>query len=64
MTGPRHKHESRGAIDRFFRDIEAVPGLVVLAESPDAGLCLVEDTNLNNAYMFNHLEYDTETLAT
>ena len=64
----------RGFPDRFLvpvsrhtetlrADIESVPGLVVLAESPDAGLCLVEDTNLNSAYMFNHLEYDTETLA-
>ena len=64
----------RGFPDRFLvpvsrhtetlrADIEAVPGLVVLADSADAGLCLVEDTNLNNAYMFNHLEYDTETLA-
>ena len=44
-------------------DIERVPGLTVLAESPAAGLCLVEDTNLGAAYMFNHLEYDTETLA-
>ena len=69
-----HSTLLRGFPDRFLvpvsrhtetlrADIEAVPGLVVLAESPDAGLCLVEDTNLNNAYMFNHLEYDTETLA-
>ena len=64
----------RGFPDRFLvpvsrhtetwrDDIERVPGLVVLAESADAGLCLVEDTALNSIYMFNHLEYDTETLA-
>ena len=44
-------------------DIEKHPGLRVLAESDDAGLCLVEDTNLNQVYMFNHLEYDNNTLG-
>jgi homoserine O-succinyltransferase len=44
-------------------DIEEIPGLVVLAESEAAGLCLIEDRNLDNVYMFNHLEYDTDTLA-
>ena len=64
----------RGFPDRFLvpvsrhtetrRDeIERVPGLVALAESPDAGLCLIADTTLDCVYMFNHLEYDTETLA-
>ena len=64
----------RGFPDRFLvpvsrytetrRDeIERVPGLVALAESPDAGLCLIEDTTLDSVYMFNHLEYETETLA-
>ena len=42
---------------------QAVPGLVVLAESNEAGLCLIEDKALGNVFMFNHLEYDTETLA-
>lgn len=69
-----HSALLRGFPDRFVvpvsrhtetlrEDIERVPGLVVLADSPDAGLCLVEDTSLDNVYMFNHLEYDTETLA-
>lgn len=64
----------RGFADRFLvpvsrytetrrSDIEKVPGLRILAESDDAGLCLVEDRNLNQVYMFNHLEYDTDTLA-
>jgi homoserine O-succinyltransferase len=64
----------RGFPDRFLvpvsrhtetlrADIEAVPGLVVLAESNEAGLCLIEDKALGNVFMFNHLEYDTETLA-
>ena len=64
----------RGFADRFRvpvsrytetrrADIEAVPGLNILAESDQAGVCLIEDTNLNQIYMFNHLEYDTDTLA-
>ncbi|MFQ5958458.1 MAG: homoserine O-succinyltransferase [Alphaproteobacteria bacterium] len=44
-------------------DVDKVPSLVVLAESDEAGLCLVEDRELNQVFMFNHLEYDTETLA-
>ena len=44
-------------------DIDKIPGLVVLAESDEAGLCLIEDRNLNQVYMFNHLEYDSDTLA-
>jgi homoserine O-succinyltransferase/O-acetyltransferase len=37
--------------------------LKVLAESPQAGLCLLDDPANNAVYMFNHLEYDTQTLA-
>lgn len=37
--------------------------LVVLAQSPDAGLCLVDDPAHRALHMFNHLEYDTATLA-
>ena len=44
-------------------DIEAIPELRVLADSDVAGLCLIEDTALNQVYMFNHLEYDTATLG-
>jgi hypothetical protein len=35
----------------------------VLASSEDAGLCLVADSRHRAVYMFNHLEYDTETLC-
>jgi len=38
-------------------------GLDVLASSPKAGLCLIEDRPRRAAYMFNHLEYDRDTLA-
>ncbi len=44
-------------------DVDKIPNLSVLAESDDAGLCLIEDRALKQAHMFNHLEYDTETLA-
>ena len=43
-------------------DIPEVTGLHLLAESPDSGVCLVEDETRRAVYMFNHLEYDTSTL--
>jgi homoserine O-succinyltransferase len=36
--------------------------VTVLAQSPETGLCLVEDRTNRATCMFNHLEYDTETL--
>ena len=43
-------------------DLPARAGLSVLADSPHAGLCLVEDRPNRAVCMFNHLEYDAETL--
>jgi homoserine O-succinyltransferase/O-acetyltransferase len=43
-------------------DIPNKPGLTVLAESPESGLCLMEDVPHRAVYMFNHLEYDADTL--
>lgn len=37
-------------------------GLTCLAQSLDSGLCLVADAAHNAHYMFNHLEYDADTL--
>lgn len=37
-------------------------GMRILAESPKAGLCMVEDPRRRSLYMFNHLEYDADTL--
>lgn len=37
--------------------------LAVLAQSEEAGLCLVDDPRHGALHMFNHLEYDTMTLA-
>ena len=35
----------------------------VLAHSAEAGLCLIEDPIRNGLYIFNHLEYDRDTLS-
>jgi homoserine O-succinyltransferase len=43
-------------------DLPIDAGLSVLAASPSAGLCLLEDRGTRAVYMFNHLEYDAETL--
>ncbi|CAH2602800.1 Homoserine O-acetyltransferase [Rhodovastum atsumiense] len=45
------------------QDIPAGAGLVRLAESEATGLCLIEDPRRRLLHMFNHLEYDTGTLA-
>lgn len=37
--------------------------LDVLIESDETGLCLLEDRRHNALYMFNHIEYDTQSLA-
>ncbi len=43
-------------------DIPDKPGLHILADSPESGLCLMEDLTHRSVYMFNHLEYDVDTL--
>ncbi len=43
-------------------DIPDKPGLRILAESAESGLCLMEDLEHKAVYMFNHLEYDADTL--
>ncbi|MEO0360783.1 MAG: homoserine O-succinyltransferase, partial [Pseudomonadota bacterium] len=37
-------------------------GVEVLARSERSGLCLLRDEALNALYMFNHLEYESDTL--
>ncbi|MCV0425394.1 MAG: homoserine O-succinyltransferase [Roseibium sp.] len=44
-------------------DIPAESGLRILAENEESGLCLLEDPHRRTLLMFNHLEYDTETLG-
>ncbi len=44
------------------RDIDAVDGLVTLLGSDEVGPCLVEDAAHRALYIFNHFEYDSDTL--
>jgi homoserine O-succinyltransferase len=43
-------------------DIPAASGVEILAESAEAGLCLLADAELRLVCMFNHLEYEAGTL--
>lgn len=49
--------EVRGA------DLPEGAGLTVLMDSPEMGPSLIEDRTHNGLYMFNHLEYDSDTLG-
>ena len=63
----------RGLDDRFFAvhsrntevrrsDVEAVPELEVIAESPQVGLYIVKSTDSRRFFVFGHPEYDRDTL--
>jgi len=43
-------------------EIDAVPGLMTLLGSDEVGPCLVEDAGRRALYVFNHFEYDSDTL--
>lgn len=43
-------------------EITAVPGLSILLDSDQTGPCLVEDAGRRALYVFNHFEYDNDTL--
>ena len=43
-------------------DLPEDAGIEVLAESDEAGLCLLRDRRRRHVHMFNHLEYDAHTL--
>ncbi len=43
-------------------DFVDYPHLEIISESDEVGLCLVHDTKLRHVHMFNHLEYDSNTL--
>ncbi|TCD13721.1 homoserine O-acetyltransferase MetA [Oricola cellulosilytica] len=45
------------------QDIEPETGLEILMESDETGLCLVSEKKCNRLYIFNHVEYDSTTLA-
>ncbi len=44
-------------------DLPKHAGLEVLMESDEVGLCLISDAPHRALHMFNHIEYDTTTLA-
>lgn len=44
-------------------DIPATSGLQVLMESDETGLCLLHDPAHRALHMFNHIEYDSSSLA-
>ncbi|WP_018185044.1 homoserine O-succinyltransferase [Kaistia granuli] len=44
-------------------DIPSDSGMAVLAESDETGLCLLDDAKHRSLHMFNHIEYDTTSLA-
>jgi homoserine O-succinyltransferase len=44
-------------------DIPAGSGMTVLMESDEAGLCLLDDPSHRALHMFNHIEYDSGSLA-
>ena len=44
-------------------DLPQDKGLEVLMESDEAGLCLINDPARRSLYMFNHIEYDTNSLG-
>ncbi|MEM7319861.1 MAG: homoserine O-succinyltransferase [Pseudomonadota bacterium] len=43
-------------------EIDAAPGLRTLLHGDEAGPCLVEDPGHRALYIFNHFEYDSDTL--
>ncbi len=43
-------------------EIDAVPALTTLLGSDEVGPCLIEDPRHRALYIFNHLEYDSDTL--
>lgn len=44
-------------------DIPAGSNIAVLMDAPETGLCLLDDPRHHALYCFNHIEYDTHTLA-
>ena len=53
-------HSRNTTVDR--EDIEAVPGLKILAASPDAGVYAVKNDGCSQVFLMGHAEYDRDTL--
>jgi len=70
----QERHPLIGGFDDRFRvpvsrwtevrhaDIDKHPELSVLVESDESGICIVEDEARRRVFVFNHFEYDAETL--
>ncbi|ARO14748.1 homoserine O-succinyltransferase [Ketogulonicigenium robustum] len=43
-------------------DIRNAPGMDILISSPETGPCLIEEPAQRRLYVFNHFEYDNDTL--
>lgn len=56
----RVPHSRNTTVDRA--DIEAVPGLKVLAASPEAGVYAVKTDQCRQVFLMGHAEYDRDTL--
>lgn len=61
--GPSFKTPVSRSSEMCRATINNLPDLEVLASSGQTGMCLLEDKRRNCLIMFNHLEYDTGTLA-
>ena len=46
-----------------IEDIRAVPELNILLDSDETGVCFVQEKAGNRLYIFNHVEYDSTSLA-
>ncbi|MEN9894515.1 MAG: hypothetical protein RIR97_367 [Pseudomonadota bacterium] len=44
-------------------DIEPVKDLEILMESEETGICIVSEARANRLYVFNHIEYDSNSLG-
>lgn len=45
------------------QDVRQVPELEILMESDETGVCLLREEEGNRLYIFNHVEYDSTSLA-
>ncbi len=44
-------------------DVVKVPGLEILMDSQETGVCFVHEAACNRLYIFNHVEYDSTSLS-
>ena len=44
-------------------EVAAAPDLEILAESPEAGVCVIKTRGQRQFYITGHMEYDADTLA-